>query len=160
MLVPAILYKNDIEEKLRMRYYTDEYFYYVGGIGADVPEIVPIDSEGTEYQYACLVDDRIEGYFSFKINWNSRMMYYLSIYGFGSKRYTFIKEVLSMILMVIHEWKVHRVEWCCVEGNKSKPMYDRFIKKIGGMPNILYKRDVLKDRTGKYHGIYIYEVIY
>ena len=161
MLAPAILYKADIEDRLRMRYYSDEYFYFVSGLGATVPEIVSIDEEGKEYQWAYLDEDcHVKGYLSYSIDWNVRMMHNIAVYRFEANKFSFMKETGNHILMAIRKWKLHRVECCCVEGNKAKKLYDRFFETyIGGSINVLFKRDVLKDRDGNYHGIYIYESI-
>ena len=44
-----------------------------------------------------------------------------------------------------------------VGGNPIKKHYDKFCKKYDG--NILKLKDVFKDRNGKYHDDYIYEII-
>lgn len=160
MLVPAILYKDEIEERMQMRYYTDDMFYYLGRPGAAIPNIVEVDPTGTEYQYACVVNDKLEGFFSFSYDRDTRCIHAISAYRFGKSKYTFALDVGSMIMKVAYEWDVHKVEWCCIDGNKAKPMYDRFIKKLGGSPRIIYHRDVVKDNYGEYHGCYYYEVIF
>ena len=160
MLVPAILYKRDIEERIQMRYYTDELFYFLGGPGATTPNIVDVDDAGTNYQYACIIDDTVEGYFGFSYNPETKCIHSITAYRFGNHKFAFARDVVSMLLRVLNTWDVHKVEWCCIEGNKAKPMYDKFMKKLGGSQNILYHRDVVKDKYGTYHGCYYYEVIY
>lgn len=44
-----------------------------------------------------------------------------------------------------------------VGGNTVKKYYDKFCKKYDG--NIFKLKDVFKDRNGKYHDDYIYEII-
>lgn len=58
---------------------------------------------------------------------------------------------------LIHEYKLHRIEWRVVSGNPVKKHYDKFCKKYNG--NIIKLTDVFKDKYGNYRDSYIYEIL-
>ena len=66
-------------------------------------------------------------------------------------------DLFNEMKKLIHNYKLHRIEWRMVGGNPIKKHYDKFCKKYNG--NILKLKDVFKDRNGKYHDDYIYEII-
>ena len=56
MLVPAILYKEEIHNLFYAYYYSDDMMLYSGWLGSELPSIGN-ESDGNNYQFAIIDDD-------------------------------------------------------------------------------------------------------
>lgn len=66
MLVPAIIYKDELEKMFAKELYTEDYFYYYGyKYGACLPEITANDYD---VKYAIVNHKGLIGYFAYKID--------------------------------------------------------------------------------------------
>ena len=72
MLVPAVLYKDEIKRKMLQYKYTDDMMYYSGWMGDSIPSIIDDDDDenNCNMQYA-IVDDNANliGYFTYIMDW-------------------------------------------------------------------------------------------
>lgn len=154
MLVPALLYKEELIRKFTEHLYTQDYFYYNGYPCAS--SLPTIKEDDQTYHYAILNHSKeIIGYFSYQI-------YSLtdSVCNFGL--YSFDKGNPIVGLSVLHKLEEllkyhHRLEWRVIDGNPVKHHYDKFCKKHNGY--ISHLHDITKDEQGDYHDEYIYEII-
>lgn len=155
MLVPAILYKEQIKKEFQKYYYTTDMLYETGCMCNWSPEIAECPSE-SQFQYA-IVDEneKLIGYLGYSVDWYVSKAYNFGLFSFDRGnvlvgRYTFnkLEELAS---------RLHRIEWRMVGGNLTERSYDKFCKKHNGNKHIL--KDAIKDAEGNYHDDVIYEIV-
>lgn len=157
MLVPAILYKDEIINGLAKYIYEDEMTFYSGWNGYTLPEI-PNEFDGYNYRYAIIDENSVVGYFCYYYDTHSRCLSNFGLYSFDKGNPIIGKDILREIRRIIKKFKPHRMEWRMIGGNPVEKHYDRFCQKYHGRKFIL--TDVFKDRYGKYHNDVIYEIIF
>lgn len=158
MLVPAILYKDKIQEKFVKYNYSDYMSYYSGYLGSSLPNIEG-DCNGALYQYAIIDDeDRLIGYFAYSIDWYYSCAYNFGLFAFEKNVSTLGYDVLRELKKIINDYHIHRMEWRMVGGNPVEKHYDRFCKRYNGKKFVL--TDAIKDKYGEYHNDIIYEIIF
>lgn len=157
MLIPAILMKDEIEKAFMNYYYSEEMFYYSGCLGNYLPNIYEQPEDG-QMQYAIIdKDKKLIGFISYKIDRYTSSAYNFGIISFV-KGNLLIGDALSEILNgLLHDEKLHRVEWRMVGGNPVEKHYDKFCKEHNGNKYVL--KDCIRDKSGKYHDDIIYEII-
>lgn len=153
MLVPAIIYRDELLKLFAKHLYTEGYFYYNGYAHSNgLPEI---RAEDHLYQYAIIDNDRVVGYFSYKIWEAPDTAMNFGLFSFDQNNTVIGRDVYNKIRELI---KTHRrIEWRMISGNKVQPTYDHLCKKFGGNKVILH--DVCKDNYGNYHDEHIYEIV-
>ena len=166
MLVPAIFYKMEIEEKFEWRMYDDDMFYYQGyAHGHEMTEIEPQDNV---YQWAIMGYSmrscgytRPIGYFAYRIDPATDNVYNFGLYSFDKGNALIGHDVFKKMEELIKEH--HRVEWRCVGGNPALRGYVRFMeyihKKYG---YYVYKHrltDVTKTKHGNYRSEHLFEIV-
>lgn len=157
MLVPAILYKNEILTKIQEYNYTEDMMYYSGYLGNALPSIED-NTSGNLYQYAIVNDCKLIGYFAYSVNWYSSCVYNFGLFSFDRNNITIGLDIYRELKKIINDYHIHRLEWRMIGGNPVEKHYDKFCQKYHGKKLIL--TDVLKDRYGKYHNDVIYEIIF
>ena len=157
MLKPAILFKEELSNKFKEYYYTNDMLYESGSLNNWNPEIYENPSSDT-FQYAIVnKDNKLIGYLSYFIDWYSSRAYGFALFSFDRGNPIIGKNLFDEMEKLIHYYKLHKIEWGMVSGNPVKRHYDRFCKKYNG--NIIKLKDVFKDKNGKYHDSYIYEIL-
>ena len=158
MLKPAILYKYEIEKKSKELFYTDDYMYYIGYPWYRVISIPETSEDGFIAFASVDKDDNVVGYIAFKHNRIDNCADHFGLISFDKGNPILIRDLKAVVDMIMNKLKVHRMEWRCIEGNPVARHYEKFCKKHGG--NILRLHDCLKDLSGKYHDVFIYEIIF
>ena len=155
MLVPAILYKEEIVKAMQRYFYTDDMLYETGSIDNWIPNITECP-EGGQVQYA-IVDsnEKLIGYLSYTIDWYVSKAYNFGLFSFDRGNALVGKEVFNKLEELVS--RLHRVEWRAVGGNPACRGYDSFIKRHGGCKHVL--KDGIRDRNGNYHDDIIYEIV-
>lgn len=154
MLVPAILYKEQITKEFQKLFYTEDMMFETGGVGNWCPEIKDCP-EDYEMQFAIVSKDKLIGYLGYYIDW-----YVDKAYNFGLISFDKGNPVIGASLFDELERLVkthHRVEWSMVGGNPVEKSYDRFCEKHGGKKHIL--KDAIKDAKSNYRDDVIYEIV-
>ena len=157
MLVPAILYKNEILTRIQEYNYTEDMMYYSGYLGNALPSIEE-DTNRKLYQYAIVNDGKLIGYFAYQIDWYNSCVYNFGLYSFDKNNRQIGLDIYKELKKLINDYHIHRIEWRMVSGNPVEKHYDKFCQKYHGKKLVL--TDVLKDRYGKYHNDVIYEIIF
>lgn len=154
MLVPAILYKEQIKEEFQKYYYTTDMMYETGCMENWTPNIAECP-EGSQFQYA-IVDnnEKLIGYFAYEVDWYVSKAYNFGLFSFDRGNPLVGKDVFNKLEELVNT--LHRVEWRAVGGNPACREYDRFIKKHNGTKHAL--KDSIKDKNG-YHDDFIYEIV-
>lgn len=162
MLVPAILYKKEIQTKMLEYNYTEDMMYYSGYLGNSLPSIEE-NNDGSLYQYAIIENrnrDSIKliGYFTYQIDWYSSCVYNFGLFSFDRNNVTIGLDVYRELKKIINDFHIHRIEWRMISGNPVEKHYDKFCEKYNGKKFVF--TDTFKDRCGKYHNSVVYEIIF
>ena len=158
MLVPAILYKEEIVKSMQEYFYTTDMLYETGSIANWTPEIVDCPSE-SQFQYA-IVDKnkKLVGFLGYWVDWYVSKAYNFGLFSFDRGNPTIGIDVLRELNYLIKKCRVHRIEYNMISGNSVENHYDKFCYHYGGKK--IFLTDVLKDREGNYHNCVIYEIIF
>ena len=157
MLVPAILYKEEIHNLFSAYYYSDDMMLYSEWLGSELPSIGN-ESDGNNYQFAIIDDDnKLIGYFTYQIDWYASSASRFGLFTFHRKNKIVGLDAWGELRKIINVYKIHRIEWRMVGGNPVEKHYDRFCKRYNGKKMIL--TDALRDKKGNYHNDIIYEII-
>lgn len=155
MLVPAILYKDQIQKEFQKYYYTTDMMYETGCLDNWNPNICENPDEQT-YQYAIVGNDnKLIGFLGFRIDRYCSRAYNFGLFSFDRGNVLIGREIFHKLEELVNRF--HRVEWRAVSGNPACRSYDRFIEKYNGNKHIL--RDAIRDKSGNYHDDIIYEIV-
>ena len=154
MLVPAVLYRDQIIREFQKLYYTDDMMYESGCLEQYIPNIPDEPDEG-RFDYAIISKDKLIGYLSYRIDYYASKAYNFGLISFdrgnpvtGSNLFEKMEELIGLL---------HKVEWRMVGGNPVEKHYDKFCQRHKGNKHIL--KDSIRDMRGKYHDNIIYEII-
>ena len=155
MLVPAILYKEQILKSMQRYFYTTDMLYETGGVENWTPEIAECP-EGWRFQYA-IVDrnKKLIGYLGYYVDWYVSKAYNFGLFSFDRGNVLMGRDVFNKLEELVN--MLHRVEWRTVSGNPACRGYDNFVKKHNGKKHIL--KDAIRDKDGNYHDDIIYEIV-
>ena len=158
MLVPAVLYSQEIEEKTKEFFYTDDMLYWTGSVYSYSFEvnINSTNKSGEQvFQYAVINENKeLIGIICYTIDLYASCVYQFGIFSFVRNTMTFAADLVKVLNNLSH---YHRIEWRCMGGNPVSRHYDKFCEQHNGTKYILH--DVFKDKKGNYHDSYIYEII-
>lgn len=155
MLVPAILYKDEIIEEYQKLYYTKDMLYETGSLNQWCPDISETPERGC-FQYAIITPSNgLIGYLEYQIYYYVSKAYNFGLISFNKGNPTIGKDLFNKMEELIQ--RLHKVEWRMVSGNPVEKSYDRFCEKHNGYKHIL--KDELRDADGYYHDDVVYEII-
>lgn len=154
MLVPAILYKEDIIKEFQKLYYTDDMLFETGCLEQWCPNISDMPKEG-RFDYAITNENKLIGYLSYQIDYYTSKAYNFGLMSFDRGNPIIGKDLFEKLKELVST--MHRVEWRMVGGNPVEKHYDKFCKKYNGNKHIL--KDSIKDKNGKYRDDIIYEIV-
>ena len=157
MLVPAIIYKDEMCKRFLQYAYSDDMINYTGYLGFSAPTIEE-NNDGSRYQYAIVDNGKLIGYFEYQINWYSSCANCFGLFSFDRSNSIIGRDVYRELKKIINDYHIHRLEWRMIGGNPVEKHYDRFCKKYHGKKFVL--TDAIKDRYGKYHNDVIYEIVF
>lgn len=157
MLVPAIIYKDEVCKRFLQYAYSDDMINYMGYLGFSAPTIEE-NNDGSCYQYAIVDNGKLTGYFEYQINWYSSCANRFGLFSFDRSNSIIGRDVCRELKKIINDYHIHRLEWRMIGGNPVEKHYDRFCKKYHGKKFVL--TDAIKDRYGKYHNDVIYEIVF
>lgn len=161
MLVPAVLFKDKIEELSKKMMYDDNMFYDSGTVD---PHSISIqrdqkDSGSSRFEYAIPTrDGELIGWFRYFINWYNRQLYLAGLTNLVGKPNPIIGyDIYHEVVRATRLYKIHRIEFRMIGGNHVQRTYDKICKRCHGTKFVL--KDVFRDRCGEYHDEIIYELI-
>ena len=97
------------------------------------------------------------GYISYDIDYYTSRARNFGIVSFCKGNPLIGKEVFNQMEYLLHDLKLHSLEWRMVAGNPAERSYDVYCRKYNGNKHILM--DAIKDKYVKYHNDVIYEII-
>ncbi len=157
MLIPAIMKKDEIQEKIKGLFYTSDMMFETACLDNWVPDIHE-NPDASTFQFAIVnKENNLLGYFAYYIDWYSSCASRFGIISFDKGNPIIGRDLLKEMEKIIDEYKLHRIEWRMVGGNPIEKHYDKFCIRYNGNKHIL--KDVFKDRLGNYHNDIIYEII-
>lgn len=155
MLVPAILYKDEIIKGMQKYFYTNDMMFETGCMENWTPHIFDCPNE-SQFQYAIIdKSEKLIGYLGYSVDWYTSKVYNFGLFSFDRGNILVGRDVFNKLEELIKTF--HRVEWRAVGGNSACRGYDSFIKSHGGNKHIL--KDAIKDKDGNYHDDIIYEIV-
>lgn len=154
MLVPAILYKDEIEKEFKKLYYTKDMFFETGGIDNWMPDVKDIP-EDYNFQFAIVSQNNVIGYLSYYIDYYVDKVYNFELISFDRGNPIVGKDLYNELERLIKSH--HRVEWRMVGENPVERHYDKFCKDHNGNKYVF--KDALKDCDGNYHDDVLYEIV-
>lgn len=157
MLVPAILYKEEILKNLTQYNYSNDMLLYSGWLGNSQPTI-DADNNDSSYQYAIVDGDKLVGYFTYSIDWYVSCAHCFGLFSFDRGNWTIGRDVYKELKKLINDYHIHRIEWRMIGGNPVERHYDKFCNKYNGKKHVF--TDVVRDRYGNYHDDVVYEIIF
>lgn len=170
MLIPASIYKEEIEKQFKAIQYTDRYLWYTGSIDNYDMEV---KTEGDKFAFA-IVDNwkHLIGYISFRVDWYCSMAYNFGLICFHPDYYDVIGDVkakqvmasaIREVMRMVESFNLHRIDFRCVSGNPAEKNYWRISQKIREQGkydfNLIVFTDNIRDTQGKYHDTTCYELI-
>ena len=155
MLVPAILYKEQIIKNMQKYFYTTDMLNETECMENWTPHIFDCPNE-SQFQYAIIdKNEKLIGYLGYSVDWYASKAYNFGLFSFDRGNVLVGKDVFNKLEELVST--LHRVEWRAVGGNPACRGYDDFIKRHNGNKHIL--KDSIKDRNGSYHDDIIYEIV-
>ena len=154
MLVPAILFKSEIEDGFKKLFYTSDMFFESGSLNQCVPDITEDMGEGW-FQYAIVTGEKVIGYLGYYVNYYTSNVYNFGLISFDKGNPLIGKDLFEKMEELVSRF--HRIEWRMVGGNPVERSYDKFCKKHNGTKHVF--KDTLKDAEGNYRDSIIYEIV-
>lgn len=163
MLVPAITYKETIEQEFKKIQYSDKYLWYTGSIDNYDMEV---KTEGDKFAFAIITyihsREVLVGYVSFRVDWYCSMAYNFSLIKFLDAPMVMARAVREVIRM-IESFNLHRIDFRCIQGNPAERSYWRILRQI----DLTQKYDIkpliftdnIRDYRGNYHDTVCFELI-
>lgn len=184
MLVPAIQYKETIDQEFQKIQYSEKYLWYTGSI--DNYDI-EVKTEGDKFAFAIVCQGHLIGYISFRVDWYCSMAYNFSLIKFKDKiadeaenEYMQGRENINLpiggftidtrpimasaireVIRMIESFNLHRIDFRCVSGNPAEFKYDQILHCVTRKyhPTKLRFTDNIKDKQGNYRDTICYELI-
>ena len=171
MLVPAITYKETIEQEFKKIQYSEKYLWYTGSI--DNYDI-EVKTEGDKFSFAIvdksdeLYGDIVIGYISFRVDWYCSMAYNFSLIKFDITQNSpcstlIMADAIREVIRMIESFNLHKIDFRCVEGNPAEFKYWRILEVVEKSKkwycHEIKFTDNIRDYKGEYHDTIVYELI-
>ena len=155
MLVPAILYKEQINKEFQRLFYSTDMMYETGCLAQWSPDIPEEPGEG-QFHYAIVNSERkLVGYLGYTVDYYCSKAYNFGLMSFEKGNWTLGKDLFNKLEELVSQ--LHKIEWRMVGGNPVEKHYDKFCFEHNGKKHIL--KDSIRDTTGQYRDDIIYEII-
>ena len=154
MLVPAILFKSEIENGFKKLFYTNDMFFVNSNLDQWIPDIAENMNEGW-FQYAIVDGEKVIGYLGYYVNYYTSNVYNFRLISFEKGNLLIGKDLFEKMEELVSRF--HRIEWRMIGGNPVERSYDKFCERHKGIKHVF--KDVLKDAEGNYRDSIIYEIV-
>lgn len=132
MIKPAILYKDQVAQKMTETWYDPDYMYYYDTTPG-IPDIA--DKPDNQYQFVSVNEQgEVVGFFSYWVYEPSQRAMNFGLIAFKKHNRTFIKDAIQMFKDMFEKFGVKSAEWRCYSDNtEALKLYRNVIKKYGGV---------------------------
>lgn len=117
MLVPAVLYKEQITKEFQKLYYTEDMLFETGCLEQWRPEIEDIPSAG-RFDYAIVSGNKLIGFLSYQVDYYCSSAYNFGLMSFDRGNPIIGKDVFEKLEELVST--LHRVEWRMIGGNPAE----------------------------------------
>lgn len=162
MLVPSVLYEQELKKLMAEHWYDPRYQYYFDGTARNNGYLCPQnrcdDSAWSIREFVSVDNGKVVGFFRYMFSdmTNSCCNFGLCSFDFGNR--TFIEDVLLGFYDIFYTYNFNRIEFLCVSDNPAVDLYRKFISRYGGREVGTF-RQVTKCLDGKIHDCIVFEVL-
>lgn len=156
MLKPAQLYRDELNRKLIEHWYDPKCKYYFLDCQR---EFNPPDNTEWRRDFVCVNSkNEVVGYFAYHHDDVARSLSQFGLISFtADNNVLLIRDCINHINQLVKEG-LHRVEWWAVDGNPANVLYDKLIKRYGGV--VAGRMRDCHYFGGEYHGSIMYEILF
>ena len=160
MLVPAILYKEEITRKIREKWHTKDAYNFTGGNFSNndvLIRFVVLGSEG-HFQYAVLDGEKLVGYFTYCIDYKNKQANSFGLFNLTDKpSIVLMRDVNKEMKRLMENRWVHRISWWAFSENPACRGYRKFCEDNGGEVIVIKDDHIGVDCY--YHDSLIFQII-
>lgn len=157
MLVPAILYKEELQKTMiKTCWFNEKYKYFNQGF--EVMEKIEEDTEKQHQFVSVNKDGKICGMLFYYVDRKTRSVCGLNAASFDVDPVTYGRDVLRAIDDIFNKFNFHKMCFGVVVGNPIERTYDRLCSKAGGRIAGYYRDDAML-MDGSYADIKVYEIM-
>ena len=155
MLVPAQLYREELKNKLIAAWYDPKYKYYFSG---SAYELSLPDNNESRHDFVHLdTDGKVDGYFSYQIDWQAKSLYNFGLIGFAENNTLFLRDCVRRIEDMVAQG-IRRAEFWAWADNPANKFYEFVTERYGGRIAGYLRNSGFFD--GEYHNTRIYEILF
>ena len=157
MLKPAILYSDELKNKLRETWYIDKYKYYnYSSYFCDIE--IAKDTWNCQQFVSIDADNNILGYISYNVVRQTNSVEEFGIISFTDNSIMFGRDLHQAILDIFLKFNYNKLSFMVVIGNPIEKYYDKIIKKCGGRI-VGIKLQEVKLMDNKIYDVKMYEIL-
>jgi len=158
VLIPAIVVKDEVLEKLRSTWFVDDYKYYHCANYFEDFEIC--NSTWVNHQFASVRDGKVIGYIGYSIDRSSGdVAYALNIVNFEKKpSVTFSVDLGNALKDIFEKYCFRKLRFSVIVGNPIEKSYDKMCKKYGGSIVGIEKQNI-RLIDGKFYDEKLYSIL-
>ena len=155
MLYPAQLYSEELKRKLIAAWYDPKYKYYFSG---SAYELSLPDNNESRHDFVHLdADGKVDGYFSYQIDWQAKSLYNFGLIGFAENNTLFLRDCVRRIEDMVAQG-IRRAEFWAWADNPANKFYELMTERYGGrIAGYLRNSGFF---GGEYHDTRIYEILF
>ena len=155
MLVPAQLYREELKSKLIAAWYDPKYKYY---FSPSAYELSLPDNNESRHDFVHLDGDgKVDGYFSYQIDWQAKSLYNFGLIGFAENNTLFLRDCVRRIEDMVAQG-IRRAEFWAWADNPANKFYEFVTERYGGRIAGYLRNSGFFD--GEYHNTRIYEILF
>lgn len=161
MIVPAVLYKEEIEKEFQKLAFTDRLMFYDGSI-ENAPHEINLQADW--YNQAIINEEKeLIGYLSYRVDWYAKTVYNFGLINFKGGPAKTITNAVREVIKQILSYKPHRIDFRCVGSNPAKKRYIKICKFIENNYNFKFNylpmTDAIRTRQGNWVDCIVFELI-
>ena len=131
MIKPALLYKEELTNKLRETWFKDKYKYY--NYSSYFSDFELATDTWINQQFVSVdKDNNILGYISYNVQRQTNNADEFGVISFVDNSITFGKDLHQVLLDIFFKFNYNKLSFTVVVGNPIERYYDKTIKKYGG----------------------------
>ena len=157
MLVPAIMYEEELKKKMRSIWFEDKYKYYIYN---NYCSDIQIDKDSWNKHQFVSIDSNgnIIGYIAYEVCRQTNACERMAAINFTDNIAIFGMDLGQALKDIFEKFKFRKLNFSVVVGNPIERSYDKLIQKYNGRIVGVYKKDALLI-DGEYYDKKAYEIM-
>lgn len=157
MLDLALNHKEELKNKFRETWFSDDYFFLSGSNYYE--ELIVVESTWDWHQFVSVDSKRnIIGYISYSIDRSSYLVDGFEFINFSRDSFTFGIDVAKVIKDIFEKFNFTKLNFSVIVGNPIEEDYDKLIEKYNGRIVGVQKNQV-RLYDGKFYDKKLYEIL-